>query len=202
MKIIQICYLLLTILICSSCASSYKPVEPETLKYVSRNVVENVTLEYKYNLLKKKYEKKQKKNGIQLVAVKITNNSEQDYMFGRDITLAYTDGSEAIILENDVVFKELKQKGAYHLFYLLLSPMQLYTTDSNGNQSSSTPIGLVVGPGIAGTNMLIAGSANKKFQNDLMEYDLNGMLIKKGETKYGIVGLSQDTFESLELKVK
>lgn len=201
MKLIKFILLLLITALSTSCASGYKPVEPETLKFGSSDVVDNVKMEYKYNLLKKKYEKKQKKKNIKVVVVKITNNSERDLMFGSDITLAYSNGKEVNIAENDRVFAELKQKGAYHLFYLLLTPMNLYTDDGRGN-TSSTPIGLAIGPGLAATNVIVAGSANKKFEQDLMEYDLNGTLIKKGETKYGILGLYQGEFESLKLKFK
>jgi hypothetical protein len=35
-----------------------------------------------------------------------------------------------------------------------------------------------------------------------LEYNINGTLIKKGETKYGLIGIKADSFDSLKLKVE
>lgn len=202
MRIIKITLLFIAISTLTNCASGYKMIEPKSINYVSTNVADNVKLEYKYDLLDKKYAKKELKTGVKLVAIKITNNSDRDLMFGRDLKLTYQNGTEIFIMENDKVFKTLKQSPATYLFYLLLTPMNLYTTDSNGQQTSSTPIGLVVGPGLAGGNMIAAGSANKKFKTEMLEYNINGTVIKKGETKYGLIGIKADSFDSLKLKLE
>lgn len=202
MRIIKITLLFIAISTLTNCASGYKMIEPKSINYVSTNVADNVKLEYKYDLLDKKYAKKELKTGVKLVAIKITNNSDRDLMFGRDVKLTYQNGTEIFIMENDKVFKTLKQSPATYLFYLLLTPMNLYTTDSNGQQTSSTPIGLVVGPGLAGGNMIAAGSANKKFKTEMLEYNINGTVIKKGETKYGLIGIKADSFDSLKLKLE
>lgn len=201
MRIIKMSFLLLSIIALTSCASGYKMIEPKAINYVSTNTNKDVKLEYKYDLLDKKYAKKEVKKGVKLVAVKITNNSDADLMFGRDIKLTYENGQEIIAMENEKVFKTLKQSPASYLFYLLLTPMNLYTSSGNG-ETSSTPIGLVVGPGLAGANMLAAGSANKKFKTELLEYNLNGTVIKKGEVKYGLVGIKSNSFDAIEIKVE
>ena len=182
----------------SSCASGYKVIAPENIKYVSTNTVDNVKLEYKYDLLVKKYTKKEVKEGVKVVAIKITNNSDKDLMFGRELTLRYADDTELYIMESDRVFKTLKQSPASYLWYLLLSPMNLYTTGNDGQQTSSTPIGLAIGPGLAGGNMITAGSANKKFKNELLDYDINATIIKKGETKYGLIGVIADSVDAIK----
>jgi hypothetical protein len=184
-----------------NCASGYKMIAPKSINYVSTNETDNVKLEYKYDLLDKKYAKKELTKGVKLVAIKITNNSEKDLMFGRDAVLTYEDGTEIFVMENEKVFKSLKQSPTSYLWYLLLTPMNLYTSE-NGQQTSSTPIGLVVGPGLAGGNMIVAGSANKKFKTEMLEYNINGTTIKKGETKYGLIGIKADSFDSLKLKMK
>ncbi len=201
MKIIKITFLFIAIAALTSCASGYKMIEPRTIKYVSTSETENVKLEYKYDLLDKKYAKKEEKKGIKLVAIKITNNSDKDIMYGRDTKLTYENGSEIYEMENDKIYKTLKQSPASYLWYLLLTPLNLYTTGSRG-QTSSTPIGLVVGPGLAGGNMIAAGSANKKFKTEMLEYNINGTLIKKGETKYGLIGIKSDSFDTLKLKIE
>ncbi len=201
MRSIKITLLLISVIIATSCASGYKMIEPKSINYVSRNENNGAKLEYKYDLLDKKYAKKEVKKGVKLVAVKITNESDRDLMFGREIKLTYENGKEIVAMENDKVFKSLKQSPASYLFYLLLTPLNLYTSSSDGD-TSSTPIGLVIGPGLAGGNMIAAGSANKKFKTELLEYNINGTLIKKGETKYGLVGIKSDSFDALKIKVE
>lgn len=201
MRIIKITLLFIAISTLTNCASGYKMIEPKSINYVSTNETDNVKLEYKYDLLDKKYAKKEVKKEVKLVAIKITNNSEKDLMFGRDAKLTYENGTEIFVMENEKVFKTLKQSPASYLWYLLLTPMNLYTTE-NGEQTSSTPIGLAVGPGLAGGNMIAAGSANKKFKTEMLEYNINGTLIKKGETKYGLIGIKSDSFDALKLKIE
>lgn len=67
-------------------------------------------MKFEYNLLDKKYAKKEKKNGVKLISVRLTNNSDKDLMFGRDITLTYANGNKVYTLDNEQTFKLLKQK--------------------------------------------------------------------------------------------
>lgn len=202
MKTSKISLLLLAILTFTNCASGYQMIEPKSINYISTYETANVKLEYKYNLLDKKYSKKELKKGIKLLALKITNNSDSDLIFGRDAKLTYADGTEIFILDNDKVFKALKQSPASYLWYLLLTPVNLYTTGSDGRQTSSTPIGLVLGPGLAGGNMIAAGSANKRFKTEMLAYNIKGTIIKKGVTTYGLIGIKTNSFESLKLKIE
>ncbi len=206
MRFLKITLLLLAVISLTSCASAYKSIQPKTINYLSSNVEKNIQLEYKYDLLDKKYAKKEVKKGIKVVALKVTNNSNQDVMFGRDVKLAYANGNEVFVMENERVFKSLKQSPATYLLYLLLTPMNLHTSSTNSQgiiiEESTTPIGLVIGPGLTLGNMMIASSANKTFKSDLTVYNLNGTVIKAGETKYGVVGLKTETFEALKLIVQ
>ncbi|MAN28877.1 MULTISPECIES: hypothetical protein [Mesonia] len=196
---ISLC-LILTLL--TSCASKYKLINPEKINYVSKNENKDVSLEYKYDLLHKKYAKKEENKDIKVVAVKITNNSDRDLTLGRDMKLAFDNGNDIHILESEKVFDELKQKPAFYLFYLLLTPLNLYTTNSRGETEDSVPIGLIVGPGLAAGNLLGASGANKNFKEELMHYDIYGMEIPKGQTKYGLIGIKSDSYETLVLKVE
>ena len=89
MKFIKTLVFFTAIITLTSCASSYKPTTPKTQNYASSSKVNNVKLEYKYNLLQKKYAKKEVKKGVKVVAVKVTNNSDNDLMFGSDIKLTF-----------------------------------------------------------------------------------------------------------------
>jgi hypothetical protein len=203
MKYLKIALLLLIVTL-SSCASGYKTINPNSLNYISTSIDKGVVLEYKYELLDKKYKKKELAKGIRLIALKIKNKSDRDLVFGKDIKLTYDDSSNIYIMENENVFTSLKQSPASYLWYLLLTPMNLYTNETqNGytTQTSSTPIGLVVGPGLAGGNMIAASSANTKFKDNLLEYNINGVTIKKGETISGLIGIRSDDYNAIKIKV-
>lgn len=200
---IEISSLLVFAIVVGGCASGYKKINPETINYASKNIESNILLEYKYDLLEKKYKKKETKNEVKLIAVKVTNNTEKDIVFGKDFKLAYENGNLISIIETEKIYKQIKQSPASYLWYLLLTPMQFNTsTTSNGQvqKSSSTPIGLVIGPGLAGGNMIAASSANKNFKNELMEFEINGKTIKKGETVYGLIGLNSNNYDSIKVK--
>lgn len=201
----KITLLLSLIFLLNSCASGYRMINPEGLNYVSKNTNKEVSFEYKYDLLVKKYAKKETKKGLKLVAVKLSNNTDRDLVFGKDIKLTYENGNELYIMENEKVFKDLKQSVPSYLFYLLLTPINLYTTKTNSNgiqeETSSTPIGLILGPALAGGNMIAAGSANKKFKTELLQYNIAGTMIKKGETKYGLIGIKAENYDAIKIKV-
>ncbi|MEP5338719.1 MAG: hypothetical protein ABJL44_08920 [Algibacter sp.] len=202
MRRIKITLLCIAISTLTNCASGYKMISPKTINFVSSTETDGVKLEYKYDLLDKKYEKKELKKGLRLVAIKITNNSDKDLIFGKDTKLTYINGNEIEVMENTKAFNTIKQSTASYLFYLLLTPMNLYTTGTDGQQTSSTPIGLVVGPGLTAGNMIAAGSANNKLKTEMLEYNINGTVIKKGETKYGLIGIKADSFDTLKLKIE
>ena len=207
---IKITSLLVFAMLLNSCASGYKKINPETINYGSKSVEGNILLEYKYDLLEKKYKKKETKNNIKIIAVKITNNTEKEIVLGRDFKLSYINGNEINLIETEKLFKIIKQSPASYLWYLLLSPVQLYsgtTTTSNGSYTeikpaNTFPIGLILGPGLAGGNMIAASSANQNFKNELMEFDLNGKSIKKGETVYGLIGSNSNSYDSIKIKIE
>ncbi|RTY99499.1 hypothetical protein EKM02_09940 [Flavobacterium sp. RSP49] len=206
MKLTKIIFLLSTIIALNSCASAYKSIHPASLNYISNNILHGVTLEYKYDLLNKKYAKKETKKGLRIVAIKVKNDTEKDLVFGKDIKLNFESGNELYLLENEKTFKSLKQSPASYLFYLLLSPIQFFTTKTNSNgmteQTSSTPIGLIIGPGLALGNMIVASNANKKFKTELNDYSINGKIIKKGETVFGLITFQSDNYGAIKVRVE
>lgn len=209
-KLIKISLLLAFAIALNSCASGYKKINPPTAYYGSKSIENNILLEYKYELLEKKYKKKLNKKGVKLITVKITNNTEKDIIFGNDFKLSYENGTEVNLIETEKLFKTVKQSPASYLWYLLLSPVQFYsgtTTTSNGyytetKPANTFPIGLFLGPGLAAGNMIAASSANKNFKNELMEFDIKGKTIKKGETIYGLIGTYSNSYDSIKVKIQ
>ena len=204
MRFIKLLLALGGIFYMTSCASSYPGIKPENLSYNSKNMAKDgITMEYRYDLLPKKYAKKEKKKNIRLVSVRLKNNTNRELVFGEDFKLAFEGGNNVMILSNDKVFSELKQQGVFHLFYLLLSPVTLNKTTNNGNGSVTTepifPIGLIIGPGLAALNLFKASSSNKRFKNELKDYNLNGKSLQPGEESFGIIGIRSDSYDALKI---
>ena len=204
MRILKFALALTAIFYLSSCAAGYKKIKPESLDYTSQNISEKgISMEYRYDLLPKKYAKKEKKSGVKLVAVGLKNNTEKTLTFGRDFKLSFENGKTVMVLSQEKVFSNLKQQGAYHLFYLGLTPTNVYTTQTGpGNTVTEKvfPIGLILGPGLAGYNLLRASSANKKFKNELNEYNLNGEILRPGEEKFGLIGIRSSSYDALKVE--
>lgn len=201
MKFIKLTLLVTVVVLMNSCASGYKEINPQSINYSSRDESNYVKLEYKYNILKNnKYQKKEKKNNLKLVALKITNNSTESVVFGRDVKLTNQNGSELPILQNDVVYKSLKQKPGTYLWYLLLS-FFTYQEINNGVVTKTIPVGLVAGAGIAGGNMIVSSSANDRFKTELSAYDLTGKTISPGKSIYGVVGVFTNSYDVIKVKV-
>ncbi|MHB0756530.1 hypothetical protein [Polaribacter sp. M15] len=204
MNLKKIALLIVVVVLYASCASSYQTINPQTVNYLSKSEDQGVKLEYKYELLNKKYKKKELAKGVRLIAIKITNNSANDLVFGENVTLNYDNGSAIYVMDNDRVFTSLKQSPASYLWYLLLTPTNLYTTETeNGYQTQNTvfPIGLILGPGLTAGNMTAASTANKKFKSDLIRYNLNGLTIKQGQTVSGLIGIRSDDYNAINIKV-
>ena len=187
----------------SSCASSYQAIYPQGLHYVANEHTEDISLSYRYNVLQeggnKKYAKKEAKKGMELVAIKITNHTDRSLSFQDDIQL-FAGTQHAYPMSPKLAHQQLKQNAPIYLLYLLMSPLQLYTSNGNGTVSSF-PIGLILGPGIAGINVATAASANKNFLSELQEMDLSQRTIGPGETVHGLIALSNTGYAPLRAKV-
>lgn len=200
-KIIILSVIIFNILL-TSCASTYKEVIPNTQNYLSFNEDQGVLLEYKYDVLKKKkYYKKEAKRGIKVVSLKITNKTNNELVFGKNIRLVNSQGADIILADNNEMYDVLKQKSGLYFLYLLLGFATFNTYDEYGNVDNSVPIGLVIGPGVALGNFFVAHTANKKFKSELTNYELYGKPIKSGETVYGLVGIKTESPEAINIKV-
>jgi hypothetical protein len=187
------------ILVLTSCASSYNSIKPSSINYQTNLTNQNVDFSYKYGVLSergnKKYAKKEPLKGIKVAAVKVTNNSNKSFVFGQHLKI-HSNGNPVNLLEPKLIHQNLKQGVPIYLLYLLLTPLQLNTGDD------STPIGLVIGPGITIGNMVGAGAANSNFLKELENYFLNGKTIHAGETIYGIIGIYDSGFSPLTLELE
>ncbi|MDR6240655.1 hypothetical protein [Aureibacter tunicatorum] len=205
---VKILSLILLMCIFGSCASKYRKINPQSLTYTKGASNEKIDFEYRYDLLNKKYAKKEGKSSIRLVSVKLTNNTDENLTFGQDFNLKTTSGRDINPVPLNSVYNEIKQGEAIYFLYLLLTFTRLNISETNSSggytevKTKSYPIGLAIGPGIALGNFFGARGANKNFKKDLMTYDLNYKSIKPGETIYGLVGIYANQYEGLEVNFK
>jgi hypothetical protein len=188
-----------TIGIFTGCASNYNRINPNNTLYISsERQTEGVKLSYKYGVLKesqnKKYSKKEDKSGLQVVAIKVKNESDKPITLNENYAI-YAGGTQITPMPTNYVVKEIKQGVAIYILYMLFTPTVL-TTGNN-----ETPIGYALGPGLTLLNIGTASSANAKFRKDLENFSLIGKSIAPGETVYGLMGFQNTGYAPLKAKL-
>ncbi len=187
----------------SSCAAIYHPVHPDKLSYSSPVVMDSVSLAYRYDVLlahgNRKLAKKEIKKGTRVVAMRVTNQSSRPLTFGKDMRL-YGNESEVLMRGPAETSRSIRQNAGIYALYFLLTFAKLTVED--GSQRQSYPIGLIIGPGIAISQIAIASSSNKRFKAELLAFNLVNKTIQPGETVYGLVGLNTPGVLPLTARVK
>lgn len=186
----------------SSCAAIYNPIEPSYLSYELAGNYSGLKLSYRYGILaelnNKRYAKKENKQKIKLVAVKIENTSNQTLVLGKDFYL--TSNGQAIDFVNTAdAYQKLKQKNWQALSFLLLALTPPVQT-TNGASVADFPLGMVAGPMLAAGNIFVAINANKQFQSELQSNTILGSTIKPQETRYGIIIINTAEENPIEIK--
>jgi hypothetical protein len=178
------CLLLIGLILFSSCASSYNPVNVRGVVHARENA-NDISLGYRYDVLmdsrNKKYAKKENPLGIRVVAIEVTNESEEAVIFGQDVEL-YAGNLKAEILSPSQTVGEMRQQGGWYMFWSLLW-LVITNCDDGDCSVIPLPIGVVIGL----SNMSVAKGANRNFTQDLARWDLMGKSIAPGETWSGLV---------------
>ena len=191
------------LIILSGCAASYRQINPPALVYNSHDLQDGISVSYKYDVLQeagnKKYARKEALKNVKLVAVKITNNTEEVININKNVAF-YSGMNQIMPMEPYVVKESIKQIVPAYLPYALLTFLTLNVTQDN--QVDSYPIGLVVGPAVTIGNMAVAGTANTKMLEELNQYNLINLDIQPGETVFGIIGVSNLDYGPLSVKIR
>lgn len=191
----------------SGCAGSYHAIQPERITtYQSANPDgAGVDFSYRYNALltngaNKKYVKKERKMGYQIVAVQVRNNTDSELNFSRDLELTFADRPIQPVSSVQAAH-DLKQGVAIYLLYVLGIGQVGGTYDPYTGQTTGGTI-LPWGPLVAAGNMLGASGANKNMRNELAAYDLSNKVLRPGETVYGIMALRETSVSPLKLTLR
>ncbi len=187
----------------SGCASSYKPINVTSVNFNASEKKNGVEFSYKYDVLReagnKKMAKKESNSSKKVVAIKITNNSDTNLVIGKDLFL-YAGQNKLTPVSPLEMKSSIKQNVAGYLPYALLTLMKLTITKNFDTKVYN--IGYIIGPLITIGNMGTANGSNKRFAKNLSEYDVFNKEIKKGETFYGLMGVSEPGFQALSIKLK
>lgn len=191
----------------SSCAGSYHAIRPERITTYQAATTTGAPVEFSYrysalltNGANKKYVKKERKRGYQVVAVQVKNNTSTDLNFSRDLELTFAD-RPIMPVPSVQAANDLKQGVAIYLLYVLGIGQIGGTTNPYTGQTTGGTI-LPWGPFVAGGNMLGASAANKNMRNEFASYDLTNKVIRPGETVYGIVPLRELNVAPLKLVLR
>ncbi len=184
--------LLIIVVYLSSCAAIYRNIGPEKINYPTPLGTENVEISYRYDVLReagnKKYPKKEIKNNIRVVAVKITNKTDTTIEISRD--LDFYCGSSRVNLLTPIDIKEsIKQNWPPYSLYLI-------------GCISTSPLDIIVFGAIGVGNMAVAGGSNKKLLLELTKYDIRNKILEKGESVIGLIGYETLHADPIIVKLK
>ena len=197
-KFFSFSFMLVFIFLSGGCAQGYYALNPNNIAFNASNNLEYINLNYRYDILEEKgntkLAKKARKRNIKLVAVQITNNTDKVINIGDNVAF-YSGNTMMYPMDAVSVKNNLKQSVAGYLFYMLLTPLNI-----SFNGAEPVPVGLLIGPVITGSNMIVAGSANKNLYKELLQYDVLSRDIRPRETVFGLVGFRNMDYVPLTLK--
>ncbi|MCB9033988.1 MAG: hypothetical protein H6553_09135 [Chitinophagales bacterium] len=200
---------LVTVLLVSSCASTYKPFVVENFPFKELNT-ENSRIDYTarqgvmFNTSNTRYAKNEIKKDEQytLVAFKIVNKSDIPVAI-KDLN--YSCGGSTVItpISMESYLKKVNQKAALHWLWSaagIVYPKPAYDEvviggvktkvpkedkgfTKNGKTYIPIPVGLIYGA----VNYGIAKKANNKMKKNVADYDLNQKVIQPHDSIFGVL---------------
>ncbi len=176
----------------TSCASTYKVIEPNRTNFPPSSKEGKVSLAYRYDVLReagnKKMGKSEIRNDVRVVAIKLTNLSDSIIDIKRDLT--FYCGAYPVTLMTPFQLKTQVQQSwwAYSLFCI--------------GCLTFAPLDVIVFGGIGVGNMMVASNANNQFLNEAIKFDITNKQLKPGETMSGLIGFKTTHSDPITIKVK
>ncbi len=173
-------------LLLTSCATSYRNIQPNHIKYNSKIITDSLEIGYSYNVMKRAGNKKQvnksTKKNLNVLAIEIKNKSNKTINFEKDIHLSTSQG-EIILIDPLKSYKILNQAVLPHLLWMFGAQYNEYP---NGESEFFVGINLY-GAFMAIPNMIIAERANRQLKAELYNYSAENLVIAPNETEYGLI---------------
>jgi hypothetical protein len=195
----------------AGCASTFKPVNRQGLLYKSSTLSPEIEFAYSRNAMRdsrnSKYDRTALSSRTDIVAVKFQNKTDHPLSVKDDLT--YFIGSKVVEpAEAATAIVHVRQKPAKYCLFLLMAPANIYgssTSCTDGECHSSLafiPIGIIIGPVLAGINAAIASSANDGFRKEIQEHDLWGKTLAPGDSASGYLVFPNSSQKPLMARLK
>ena len=191
---LRFAFLMLTMLLLTSCAVSYHSIRPESFNYPTSVTEDGIKVSYKYDVFRStgnnRYAEKEMKKGLRLIAIQITNQSDSTIQLSRDCDF-YTGDVRVLPMTTSDISYRLKQQVWPYYFYMLMTFMEFnYTVTTPTNiMSGSWRVGYLLGPGLTLLNVTKASKSNSRLYINLNMTDVWNREILKGETVTGLIGI-------------
>ena len=173
------------ILLSTGCASTYKPLNPQSLSYSNEQVIDKLKFAYNDKAFEqtrnRKYIRKAVRKQVNIVAVRITNASNTSINIKSDLVLK-ADQAKLICIQPENVKRLLRQHS--FLYFLGMCGISIVST------SASTVVYFGIYPFNAVyvlPNFIVAASANKNFLEELSFYNIESMEVPAYSVRYGIL---------------
>ncbi|MBL7840201.1 MAG: hypothetical protein JNJ75_08695 [Cyclobacteriaceae bacterium] len=191
--------LLTIVCILCSCATSYKPINPQKLYFSAATVGDSLNYAVRGNVLaeagNERYAKKEIKNNVRLIGVQVVNKSDHDIVLRKDARF-YLGDKVVFPIEPEQLKNQLKQPAGLYMLWSLLWVVVAKCENDDCNVIP-IPLGFLIGVG----NTSKASKANKALLHELEQNNILDRVIHPGEAVTGLIGVagSGDTPLRIEL---
>jgi hypothetical protein len=193
------------------CATSYKPVNWQGVQYKASTLSPEIDFAYSRNSLRDsrnpRYDRKAISIRTDIVAVRIQNKTDHPLSVKDDLT--YFNGSKMVEpAEAASAIRDVRQSPGMYWLYLLMAPANIYgstySCDDYDCHSDFVfiPVGLIIGPILAGINAVVASSANENFRKEIQAHDLSAKVLAPGETATGYLVFPNSGTKPLMARLK
>lgn len=201
MKKLLISTIVLSLFFCG-CASKYIAIDWQEKSNAMSNTQSEIELRYKEDIVNKsnkKYLKKIVKKDLRIVAVEITNNTDQNIKIDSNafFFLGYT---SVTLLGPEESVDMVQQERFLYFLYMLLATIWV-EVESTSNATLTANLGVIPGLILTILNFTKASTANKQFISDLEQFDLRKTIIEPGEKVKGIINFQSDKVTGLNLSL-
>lgn len=187
-----------------SCAGSYKTMKASDQSFIDKQSInDSLLVGYKYDIYSqygnKRYSKKEKVHGYKLLAIEITNQSNEAIKITKDNFKLSIGGADIPPADLDIYTRKVKQESATYLLHALWGPWTIKKTVQNG-KSNTTVKYLPIGAGIGLINTMLASSANAKHMTNINSSIIWGKTISPKSKLYGFVCIRNQGYDQITFK--